>query len=54
MNLASYNGDDSYTLPVPATYVIQPDLSIRWAFVDADYTRRAEPADVIAAVRALS
>lgn len=47
--------DDGHprTLPLPATYVIDPDGVIRWAFVDTDYTARAEPADVIATLDAL-
>ncbi|RAJ45443.1 peroxiredoxin [Kitasatospora sp. SolWspMP-SS2h] len=41
------------TLPIPATYVIDRAGTIRWAFVDADYTARAEPADVLAALDGL-
>lgn len=40
-------------LPLPATYVISQDAVIRYAFVDADYRRRAEPARVVDALRAL-
>ena len=53
LDLASYNGDDSYELPIPATYVIDRAGTIQWASVDADYTHRAEPSDVAAAIRAL-
>jgi peroxiredoxin len=35
-------------LPMPATYVIDRDGIIRFAFVSARYTERAEPADVLA------
>lgn len=52
-DLPTRNGDDSYQLPVPATYVVAPDGTVAWRFVDADYTRRAEPADVLEALRAL-
>ena len=47
------NGDESYELPMPATYVIDRDGTIRFAFADADYTKRAEPEAVLSAVRAL-
>ena len=49
--LPQVNGDDSWELPVPATYVIGKDDVIRYAFVDPDYTQRAEPADILQAVR---
>ncbi len=53
LDLAKYNGDDSGELPLGATYVIDRDGVIRYAFVDADYRKRAEPSDVIAALRGL-
>lgn len=48
-----YNGDDSGESPLGATDVIDRDGVIRYAFVDADDRKRAEPADVIAALRGL-
>ena len=48
------NADGSWRLPVPATYVVAADGRIRWAYVADDYTRRAEPAKVIEAVRELA
>ncbi|MEM6798735.1 MAG: peroxiredoxin-like family protein [Planctomycetota bacterium] len=53
VDLEKFNGDDSFTLPLAATYVVGTDGIIRYAFLDADYKRRAEPADVVAAVKAL-
>lgn len=47
------NGGHPRTLPMTATYVIDQEGTIRWSFVDADYTRRAEPDDVLTAVDAL-
>jgi len=40
-------------LPLPATYVIGTDGVIRYAFLDADYRRRAEPDDIIAVLKKL-
>ncbi|MEU6550489.1 peroxiredoxin-like family protein [Streptomyces sp. NPDC046915] len=51
-DLQRVNGGHARTLPLPATYVIGPDGIIRWAFVDTDYTKRAEPADILAALDA--
>lgn len=53
INLPEANGDDTWTLPMPATYVIDTDGTIRYAFVDEDYTTRADPADVVAVLRSL-
>ncbi|MEQ8837945.1 MAG: AhpC/TSA family protein, partial [Lacipirellulaceae bacterium] len=44
----------SYELPLSAVYVIDTQGIIRYAFLDADYTKRAEPADIVAAVKSLS
>ncbi len=53
-NLPGRNGDDSYELPVPATFVIDQTRIIRFAHVDADYmTGRAEPEAVVAALEAI-
>ncbi len=48
------NGEDSFELPVPATYVIDQDGTIRWAHVELDYRKRAEPADLLVALDALT
>jgi peroxiredoxin len=48
--LERVNAGHARTLPVPATFVIAPDGTIAWAFVDTDYTKRAEPADILAAL----
>ena len=53
IDIPASNGDESFELPVPATYVIDSAGTIRYAYANADYTLRAEPADVLAAVNAL-
>jgi len=45
-DLAVVNDDDSWTLPMPARYVIGQDGIIAYADVNADYTRRPDPSDV--------
>jgi peroxiredoxin len=54
-NLTDFNGADAgdATLPLAATYVIDTDGTVKWAFLDADYRKRAEPSEVTAAVKAL-
>ncbi len=53
LDLPAANGDETFELPLPATFVIGADGKVAWRFADADYTKRAEPDDVIAALRAL-
>lgn len=52
-DLPTINGDVSWQLPIPATYVIDSESVIRSAGVDKDYTRRMEPEDILAAVHSL-
>jgi len=51
IDLAAYNGPGRDELPVPGTFVIDRDGTIRAAFADADYTRRMEPAAILEALR---
>ena len=53
IDLPASNGDDSFELPVSATYVVDREGKIRWAHIDLDYTTRAEPEDVLRALDAL-
>ena len=50
-DLTAFNGDPSWTLPMPARYVIGQDGVILYAEVNPDYTRRPEPEDMLPAVR---
>ena len=47
IDIPAYNGDDTFELPMPATYVIDTDSTIIHAFVDADYTKRLEPTEIV-------
>jgi peroxiredoxin len=47
IDIPGYNGDDSFTLPVPATYIVRQDGTVAHAFVNADYTKRLEPAEIV-------
>ena len=49
-DLPNFNGDPSWTLPMPARYVIAPDGTILYAEVNPDYTRRPEPEDMLPAL----
>ena len=45
------NPGTGWKLPIPATFLIDQLGVIRARHVDADFTRRAEPADIIAALK---
>jgi len=51
IDLPAHNGDQSYELPLPATYVIDRGGIIQAVFADADYVKRMEPTDILAALR---
>jgi peroxiredoxin len=50
-NVAAFNGSDVAEVPLPATYVADRNGVISYAFVEADYTRRAEPEAILEALR---
>jgi peroxiredoxin len=47
IDIPKVNGDATYELPIPATFIIGQDGKIRKAFVEADYTKRLDPEDII-------
>ncbi len=52
-DLTKFNGDSSWELPMPGTFIIDQKGTVRMAFVDADYTRRLEPATLLESLRAV-
>ena len=52
-DLPTFDGDQSWELPMPATFIIAQDGTIRLAFVHEDHTRRLEPAALLDGLRAL-
>ncbi len=52
-DLEKYNGDAEWKLPAPAVFVLDRNGIVRWQQVNADYTKRAEPEEVLAAVQAV-
>ncbi len=53
VDLADRQGNAAWLLPVPATFVTDRRGVVRWRFLDLDFTHRAEPDDVVAALAAL-
>jgi peroxiredoxin len=53
IDLPTANGDQSYELPIPATYVVAQDGIVQFAFIDADYANRLDPDTIIAELKKL-
>jgi len=53
IDLPAANGDWSFELPIPATYVVAQNGIIQYAFIDADYTNRLDPEIIIAELQKL-
>jgi peroxiredoxin len=47
VNLPFANGDNSWELPIPATFIINRDGTILYASGDEDYTQRPEPQEIL-------
>jgi peroxiredoxin len=47
VDLPMFNGEDSWTLPMPARYVIGQDGLIAYAEISPDYTLRPEPGEML-------
>lgn len=53
IDLVAHNGDETFELPVPATYVVNPDGTVVHAFVNVDYTKREDPEQTLAVLKGL-
>lgn len=51
--LPEYNGENSWTLPIPAVFVVGKDGVVAWRYMDSNYSHRPEPSDVVAEVEKL-
>jgi peroxiredoxin len=49
--IPKFTGDDSWTLPMPGTFVVDRGGVVRLAHVDPNYMKRLEPAALLAALR---
>lgn len=52
-NLPTYNGDDSWELPIPGTFIVDQSGTVRLAFADPNYTHRLDPSIIIAQLKKL-
>ena len=54
IDLPGFNGDDSWTLPMPARFVIDSGNIIRYAEANPDYTRRPEVEETLSVLRTIT
>jgi peroxiredoxin len=47
INLPFANGDESWELPIPAIYILDENSFAIYASVNADYTERPEPSEIL-------
>ena len=52
--LPSINGNESWELPVPATYVIARDRRVVLAYIEVDYRKRLEPEALLTCLKSIS
>jgi len=53
-DVGEMNGTGKWELPIPATYVVDGERTIRYAFIDLNHRRRAEPSEVAAVAARLT
>jgi peroxiredoxin len=50
-DITPFNDSDAWTLPIPATFVVGADKTIKARFIDPDYRRRMDLGDIVAALQ---
>jgi peroxiredoxin len=53
VDLARRSGNPTWFLPIPATFLVRSDGIIARAWVNSDFTQRAEPLEILAALKSL-
>jgi len=54
IDVPAHNGENNYTLPVPATFLINSSKEVVFAFKDLDYKQRLDPADLIQKIQTIT
>jgi peroxiredoxin len=47
IDIPAHNGDATFELPLPATYVVAADGTVVYSFAHGDYTQRLNPGEII-------
>jgi peroxiredoxin len=51
VNLPFTNGDESWELPIPATYILDRDGTVIYVSANEDYTERPEPSEIVSLIQ---
>lgn len=54
LDLEKINNGNESILPIPATFILNPDGVVTWNYVNVDYRTRAEPDDIIEALKQIT
>ena len=54
IDLEDFNGDDSWTLPLPARLIFDTEGVVRYAAINTDHTVRPDPEETITALRQIA
>jgi len=54
LDVPAFNGDNTWELPIPATYVINTNAEVVFAYVNKFYTERLEPSEIIKALSSIT
>ena len=54
LDIPKHNGDSSWTLPIPATLIIDSEGIVRHADINADYTSRPEPEETLESLKKIA
>ena len=46
-DIPKFNGDDSYQLPIPATYLIGQDKQILFSYINVNYMERVDISELV-------
>lgn len=52
IDLTSFNGNDSYELPIPAVFVVDNNSIITYSYVDSNYTNRIDLENLVSILKA--
>ncbi|MEO9953912.1 peroxiredoxin-like family protein [Nonlabens sp.] len=54
LDLKKINNGNASVLPIPATFILGTDGTVKWNYVNADYRTRSEPEEIVEALKKLA
>ncbi len=53
-DFSPYQGNNNWTLPIPATFIVGRDGLVKARFIDPDYRKRMDTTAILQAIRSLA